>query len=438
MNNMSVSQETSWRRTLLRARMGLQRIAQNKHSALIILGVFAIYCFLWLFHVPIFGMDRASMMFGMMNFFINISFLTVGLVSLSAGLLAAGTPKGAFSLERDLLRAGIVNHSGEPPLLVSIENKDGVKIIELDTYGIPLSLFLERQAEIENALDLFVAKIEDGTTNRRIILHTVPSSQKLKNRLLWQDQYLPQDEPGSFQLALGESVLGKYCVDFAITPHLLLGGSTGSGKSVLLRSLCWQAREKGATVIICDLKGGVDYPRSWKNSFHFATTENNVLALLERLEKQLNVRKEYLEAADCANIDDYNAKCDKKLRRLFFVCDEVAELLDPSGLSKEKRRDIDRFVGLLATLARQGRAFGIHLILATQRPDANVIPGQIKSNIDIRVCGRADKILSKIILDNEDAADKIKKTAQGRFLANDGTLLQGYWFDPTAMPLADK
>jgi S-DNA-T family DNA segregation ATPase FtsK/SpoIIIE len=84
---------------------------------------------------------------------------------------------------------------------------------------------------------------------------------------------------------------------------------------------------------------------------------------------------------------------------------------------------------MLASIARLGRAFGIHLILATQRPDATIISGQIKNNIDFRVCGRADNVLSQIVLDSTDAADLIPKDVSGHFLLQDGTLFQAYWFD---------
>jgi hypothetical protein len=71
----------------------------------------------------------------------------------------------------------------------------------------------------------------------------------------------------------------------------------------------------------------------------------------------------------------------------------------------------------------------IHLILATQRPDANILSGQIKNNVNCRICGRADTILSQIILDSTAAAEQIPKDARGRFLLHDGTLFQAYWFD---------
>ena len=119
--------------------------------------------------------------------------------------------------------------------------------------------------------------------------------------------------------------------------------------------------------------------------------------------------------------------------RIIFACDEVAELLDKTGLSKEDKDLISKIENKLAIIARQGRAFGIHLILATQRPDANILPGQIRNNIDFRVCGRADTVLSQIILDNTKAADEIPKHTQGRFITHDGKVFQGYMYDESTI-----
>ena len=103
--------------------------------------------------------------------------------------------------------------------------------------------------------------------------------------------------------------------------------------------------------------------------------------------------------------------------------------MDRTGLTKEQKELVGKIESKLSIIARQGRAFGIHLILATQRPDAGILPGQIKNNIDCRICGRADNVLSQIILDNTDAADQIPKDARGRFLRNDGVMFQAYWFN---------
>ena len=130
-----------------------------------------------------------------------------------------------------------------------------------------------------------------------------------------------------------------------------------------------------------------------------------------------------------ANIDEYNRNAEKKLYRIVFACDEIAEVLDKTGLSKQQKDEILKIESELSIIARQGRAFGIHLVLATQRPDATILNGQIRNNIDTRICGRADNVLSQIILDNTDASDKIAKSSQGRFLTNSGKIFQAYWFD---------
>ena len=99
-----------------------------------------------------------------------------------------------------------------------------------------------------------------------------------------------------------------------------------------------------------------------------------------------------------------------------------------TGADSERKKLLAQIENRRSTIARQGRAFGIHLILATQRPDATIIPGQIRNNMDFRVCGRADSVLSQIILDNT-SAEQIPKDARGRFITGDGTVFQGYLFD---------
>ena len=126
------------------------------------------------------------------------------------------------------------------------------------------------------------------------------------------------------------------------------------------------------------------------------------------------------------SIKEYNQLQKKNLQRIIVACDEIAEILDKTGLSKEVKEQILKIESKFSIIARQGRAFGIHLILATQRPDANILTGQIRNNIDYRVCGRADQILSQIILDNTAAAEKIPKSSQGLFLNHDGILFRGY------------
>ena len=154
-----------------------------------------------------------------------------------------------------------------------------------------------------------------------------------------------------------------------------------------------------------------------------------MLYTLNQLVTVLEYRKKRLVETGCPNLDAYNEATREGLPRLIFACDEVAEVLDRTGRSKEDKERLGQIENKLSTIARLGRAFGLHLILSTQRPDAAVIPGQIKNNLDFRVCGRADNVLSQIILDNTSAAEQIPKDARGRFITGDGTVFQGYWFE---------
>ena len=190
-----------------------------------------------------------------------------------------------------------------------------------------------------------------------------------------------------------------------------------------------QALRKGAEVCIADFKGGVDYPKAWRQKCRMCFTEDDLLDILDQLTATLKYRKERLSDTGYKDLDAYNGATGENLPRLVFACDEVAELLDKTGRSKEDRERLNQIENRLATLARLGRAFGIHLILATQRPDANIIPGQIRNNMDFRVCGRAESVLSQIILDNGSAAEQIPKDARGRFITGDGTVFQGYLLD---------
>lgn len=159
------------------------------------------------------------------------------------------------------------------------------------------------------------------------------------------------------------------------------------------------------------------------------TTKETLLHMHERIVYELEIRKELFSRAECSNLDEYNRKTGSMHPRIIVACDEVAEVLDKTGLEKSEKEQVAQIENKLSVIARQGRAFGIHLILATQRPDANILSGQIRNNIDCRACGHADNVLSQIILDNTDASSRIPKDVQGRFLLHDGTVFQGYLFD---------
>ena len=338
-------------------------------------------------------------------------------------------PFGRRMAKDQLQSIGLTNHAGMVPELLRKKRDKAhprVTIWEFRNQSIPLAEWEDNRAAIEAALDISVIKMTYGKGKSRVLVYAVPALIDLPEILCWKDKYLSLE---SFVLVLGESLLGPVTVNLAHIPHILLGGSTGSGKSVLLKLLLMQAMKKGARVYIADFKGGVDFPPLWNRDCRICFEETDLLGLLTDLVAELERRKEIFRTAGCSSIDTYNKSTGENLQRIIFACDEVAEVLDKTGADAERKKLLAQIENRLSTIARQGRAFGIHLILATQRPDASIIPGQIRNNMDFRVCGRADSVLSSIILDNTDAADLIPKDARGRFLLHDGTIFQAYWFE---------
>ena len=338
-------------------------------------------------------------------------------------------PIGKRTVQEQLRSVGLVNHSDEAPELKR-RTKDKanprISIWEFTSQGIPLKVWKDKLAAIETTLDITIVNIKNGSGKSRVLVYAVPAISDLPDMIQWSDKYISRQ---SFVLSLGESFTGPVTVDLAKVPHILLGGSTGSGKSVLLKLLLMQAIRKDADVCIADFKGGVDFPQAWHKACRMCFEEQSTLELLTELTEELERRKQLFASAGLPNIDSYNAGREEKLKRHIFACDEIAEMLDKTGLTKEQKETITKIESRLSMIARQGRAFGIHLILATQRPDANILSGQIRNNINCRICGRADNILSQIILDNTAAAEQIPKDASGRFLLHDGTVFQAYWFD---------
>lgn len=354
------------------------------------------------------------------------AYLLAGAATLPVLLLY---PFGRRAAKDQLQCIGLVNHAGMPPdLLRKRRDKDNARVTvwEFRNQSIPLQEWEKKRLAIETALGITIVKLTYAKGKSRVLVYAVPAGDDLPEVLKWEDSYLSSK---SFVLVLGESYTGPVTVNLAHIPHILLGGSTGSGKSILLKLLLMQALRKGAEVYIADFKGGVDFPKVWHEKCRMCFTEEDLCDTLDRLVEELERRKSALKALGCPNIDAYNEIAERPLQRLIYACDEVAEVLDKTGRSKEDKELLAQIENRLSTIARLGRAFGIHLILATQRPDANIIPGQIKNNMDFRVCGRADSVLSQIILDNTSAAEQIPKDARGRFITGDGTVFQGYLLD---------
>lgn len=424
-----LSKQTEKRYLWLRFKNGCNSLKSSKARRYVLIAFYAAVILVWAFNQDRFHLENTELISPM---FIALSKLTLPITLIGGTaviLILYGTPIGTGRITNELRRIGLTNSAGETPVLTAKakdEKQPEITVFDFDGVGIPLTEWENKRQRIEAALNVHIVKLTEGKNKRSIMLYTVPAGNQLSSRIKWNDSYLIKD---SSTLVLGRSLLGNVTVDLAKIPHILLGGSTGSGKSVLLKLLLMQAVKKGAVVSIADFKGGVDFSSVWHKRCQMCFDEDRLIKLLTELVEELERRKVLLREQGCPNLDEYNRQTGACLPRYIFACDEAAEILDKNGLSKEQKEKVSLIENRLSVIARQGRAFGIHLILATQRPDANILSGQIRNNMDCRICGRADNVLSQIILDSTAAAEQIPKDTAGRFLLYDGTVFQAFWWE---------
>jgi S-DNA-T family DNA segregation ATPase FtsK/SpoIIIE len=235
-----------------------------------------------------------------------------------------------------------------------------------------------------------------------------------KNRsIIGFKDLLPTIDAKQYQvpMVLGRKITGEpVVIEITQTPHLLIAGATGSGKSVcvnsLISSILYRRSPKDIRLILVDPK--IVELRVYNGIPHLLTpviTEpKKTIKALEFCLFEMERRYKLLNALAVRNISAYNKKIlELKLARerlpyIVVVIDEFADLMTTVGKELET---------LLARLAAMARAIGIHLVLATQRPSANVITGIIKSNIPTRIAFMvASQIDSRIIID-ETGAEKL-------------------------------
>ncbi len=350
-------------------------------------------------------------------------------ISITADIIAAsfiavlilyfvGRPPEYRKYEEAFTRLGFVDAVGLPPEVIEIiMNKRNFEM-HLMNCGKSLSEWQDSRAELETALGVVISKVLMTRGEKSLTLICVPPDMAFR-----ADDSRSSLQSDGLKLNIGYKAEGAEIVDLNRTAHILIGGATGSGKTVLLRTILVMLIHRGCDVIICDFKGGIDFPEEIWSQASLITTYDDLIKNLEQVIFELEDRKREFLLYGVKNIEEYNKLGDTEhMEHIAVATDEVAEMLDRTGRKEEKAK-IDKVTEMLSTVARLGRAYGIHLILATQRPDANVIPGQIKNNLTYRACGHADKILSQIVIDCTDASE-IPADCPGRFVTDTGEEFQ--------------
>ena len=303
----------------------------------------------------------------------------------------------------------------KPPCLWKKYHRDGnIWRIVFWSKGFPLSTWNDWKEKIETALDITILKFDEGNSKREITMEYVPGSIVLPRKIMWNNELLSDQ---NFKLMMGESVCGPVGINLDATPHILVGGTTGSGKTRLLENIGEQCIDKGGYLLLADYKG-VDYGR-FEHRVRIARSNDELLDMLDYLKESLAERRERFGAAGCRNINEYNAQ-GNNMGRIVLMIDEASAVFDTTGRSKEDKETAAKILSAVLDLTRLGRFAGMHIIIATQRPDVNSVPGSVKANLTARICGHMpDVATSTVMLDDGSAANL--PAVPGRFILRDGS-----------------
>jgi S-DNA-T family DNA segregation ATPase FtsK/SpoIIIE len=289
--------------------------------------------------------------------------------------------------------------------------------------GVKVSAISALSNDIQRALKAETVRIVAPIPGKATVGIEVPNAEKEKVRLKELMQLAPEALNKDFVIPvfLGKDASGEPLIgDLTRMPHCLIAGTTGSGKSVcinsIIMSIMYLQRPDVVKLILVDPK--VVEMAPFKDLPHLMCPVINEAAratsVLEWATQKMDERYDLLAEAGVRNIKGYNsltteelierfkpttpeeeAKIPKKLPYIVIIVDELADLMMTSG--KECEAHIVR-------IAQKARAVGIHLILATQRPQATVVTGLIKANMPSKIAFRvASKMDSRIVLDQNGA-----------------------------------
>lgn len=261
--------------------------------------------------------------------------------------------------------------------------------------GMKYKSILNRFDDIKREMEVEALNIR---TIRGLVAFEIPQATKKTIDLL---PLLNEKRPESLPLLLGVDTWGApVWGDLSQMPHLLVAGTTGSGKSVALNcfliSLIKNKTPEELKLLIIDPKR-VEFVQYRDSGFLLQNPiieEYDALAALDCLIEEMERRYCLLESESCRNIVELHQK---SVNLPFIVCvvDEFADLVLTAGRSAEKK---------IQSLAQKARACGIHLIIATQRPSVDVITGVIKANFPARIAYKVSSGFdSKTILDQTGA-----------------------------------
>jgi S-DNA-T family DNA segregation ATPase FtsK/SpoIIIE len=291
-------------------------------------------------------------------------------------------------------------HPGPIVTMYEFEPAPGVKINRVVSLSDDLALALKAQsARVSPIPGKAALGIEVPNRQREIVsLREILSSEGFKK------------SSSKLTLGIGKDIFGKpVVVDLSKMPHLLVAGATGSGKSVsinsMVMSILYKATPEEVKMLMVDPK--LLELSAYEEIPHLIspviTSPKEAAEALKKMVVEMEHRYKILAERTARNIESYNiqARDEEQLPYIVVIIDELADLMFTAATDVEDS---------IARLAQMGRASGIHLILATQRPSVDVITGIIKANFPARISFQvSSKVDSRTILDSHGAEQLLGK-----------------------------
>lgn len=303
--------------------------------------------------------------------------------------------------------------------VVNINNGPTVTSYEVKPQsGIKVSKIVNLSNNLAMALASSSIRIEAPIPGKPYVGIEVPNRNKDVvgfRQLISTEEFQKHDE--DITVAIGKDIFGKpLYAQINEMPHLLIAGATGSGKSVLMNaiimSIIYKYSPKEVEFIMIDPKmvelkiySGIPHLKGRK----VVTKAVEATASLNEAVKEMTDRFELFAKSGARDIKAYNSKIEEddedntleKLPYLVVIIDELSDLM------MEASKDVENYI---TRLAQMGRASGVHLIIATQRPSVNVITGIIKANIPSRIAFQvASNVDSRTIIDSSGAEKLLGK-----------------------------
>jgi DNA segregation ATPase FtsK/SpoIIIE, S-DNA-T family len=336
-----------------------------------------------------------GMAIGMLNPILGASIAVPSLIALGIDAWPKNKQNKEFNFELFFQSIGFKNNLEHvPKLLNKVKTDFSEKYYFSLPYGLSVSDLVKHQEALEQALNKnALVRYANHTIEIEVV------EKKLEEKYNFINH--PLKDKKSIRFHIGESLTGPVEVNLKSDPHILLGGTTNSGKSVTLRTiltdLVLNYKPHELQYYLIDLKGGVEMGlfEELKHTKAFTMNPDKVYPILNELYKETQRRAQLFKEVKATNLETYTKITGKKLPFKLLVIEEFV-LLSSNKYKKTTE--------LLYTLLAQARAFGIHILLTCQRACSKTVDTRLRALLNTRIVLKVeDKTNSDIMLDRSGA-----------------------------------